>query len=422
MRIWTLTLFIFIAPGSIALAATTVPPTLSELQQYALKNNISSPDQQAQLSSLIGGSESADALLFNNPVIDGNSGKRRSVAGNPDNIQQTEWGAGVSQTFEIAGQQGYRQESAQFAMSAFREESLDTRNQVLLTTSTLFYQIVTLQEKVRLEREAVELFSRAELVVSRQRQSGSATRLDNNVATIERQLANNQLLTAQQDLKDTRNELARFLLTSEDAIPEMKGDFDTTAKPLPYTYASLGSRLEKSPKLAALEWQEKSAIAELELQKAARIPDVTLGVSYSQDGPDDSREDLTTLSVSVPLPLFQRNEAGIGQATTAVTRSRLAINTAKNEQQQTLKNQWDKLNNLKDRVRILNQQVLPATDMNKQLTLLAQENGQSSLPDVLLTSQQILNAQRTRLDTLLEYQTTRLKLENIANWSGQELP
>lgn len=403
-------------------SAALIPATLPELLPYAVKNNVSLPVQQAQLNALTGETQSAEALLFNNPVIDWNSGKRRNVAGNPDQVRQSEWGAGISQTFEVAGQQGYRQASARSAMNTFREESLDTRNQVVLTTSILFYQILVLQEKVRLESDAVALYSRAESLVARQRQSGSATRLDNNLATIEHQLASNQLLAARQALQDTRNELARYLLTSEDAIPEMRGDFDNTAKALPYTYVSLNARLENTPGVRTLEWQEKSASAELDLQKAARIPDVTLGVSYTRDGPDNSREDLTTLSVSVPLPFFQRNEAGIGQATTALTRSQLNLNTFRNAQKQQLKNQWNKLDNLKSRVEILNKQILPAADMNKRLTLLAQESGQSSLPDVLLTSQQILNAQRTRLDTLLEYQTTRLTLENIANWRGQELP
>lgn len=403
-------------------SAAQIPATLPELLPYAVKNNSNVPAQQAQLHTVMGQTQSSEALLFNNPVIDWNSGKRRDVAGNPEKVRQSEWGAGVSQTFEVAGHQGYRQEAARSAMNAFREESLDTRNQVMLTTSILFYQILALQEKVRLETEAVALYTRAESLVARQRQSGSATRLDNNLATIERQLASNQRLAAMQALQDTRDALARYLLTSEEAIPEMRGTFDNTGEPLPYTYASLGARLANTPGIRALEWQEKSAVAELDLQKAARIPDVTLGVSYSRDGPDNSREDLTTLSVSVPLPLFQRNELGIGQATTALKRSQLNLITFRNAQQQQLKNQWDKLNNLRERVEILNKQVLPTADMNKRLTLLAQENGQSSLPDVLLTSQQILNAQRTRLDTLLEYQTTRLTLENIANWSGQELP
>lgn len=413
-------LFIFsAASGGAALAAEPPPSALPELLQYAMKNNALYPTQQAQLNALEGKAQSAEATFFNNPVIDWSGGKKGPTAGNPEKVQQNEWGLGISQTFEIAGQQGYRQDIARLSMNTFQAASLDTRNELRLITATLFYKILALQEKVRLENEAVALYSRAEALVSQQITSGSATRLDNNLATIERHLAENQLLVARQSLQDTRSELARFLLLSEDIIPELQGELDATTSVLPYTYNVLEQQLANTPKRRQLAWQEKQATAELKLQKAARVPDITLGIRYSQDGPGNQREDLTTLSVSVPLPLFQRNEEAIGAAVTALTRSQLALDNFQNEQRQQLKNQWSKLDNLKKRAAILNDQILPVTQMNKRLTRVAQEYGQNSLPDILLASQQILTAQRNRLDTLLDYQTTRLAVENLANWPAE---
>ena len=44
-------------------------------------------------------------------------------------------------------------------------------------------------------------------------------------------------------------------------------------------------------------------------------------VHAGREGPSDGRENLTILSLSLPLPLFKQNDAAIGQAMTDMTQA-----------------------------------------------------------------------------------------------------
>lgn len=408
-------IFLFTSAG-IAQAETRVPATLSELLRFAEKQNAITPEKLSQLPSLEGQKKTADALLFNNPELSYSNGIRKNLPGNPEQVDQREWDVGLSQTFEIAGQQGHRQRVAEFALNAYQSEVQDAQNQVQLRTSVLFYQLLMLQEKVRLETEAVAIFTRAEAIIDKQRKDGGATRLENNLASIERQLAMNEQLLATQSLAEAKGELARLLLTATDNIPAMSGKLDNIKQKIPYTFALLNKKLSDTPAITAQTWKEKQAQANLMLQKAARIPDISIGINYANDGPANRRESLSTISLSVPLPLFQRNETEIGMAATELSLSQVALKTLRNDQEQILKILWDRMESLKGRILVLNTQMVPLVEFNKQLTVRSREYGEIGIPAELLASQQAINAYRSRLNILMEYHITRLTLENIAGW------
>ncbi|MBS3049712.1 TolC family protein [Enterobacter mori] len=410
-------LFIFLLTiVGIVQAETRVPATLSELLRFAEKQNAITPEKLSQLPSLEGQKKTADALLFNNPELSYSNGIRKSLPGNPEQVDQREWDVGLSQTFEIAGQQGHRQRVAEFALNSYKSEVQDAQNQVQLRTSILFYQLLMLQEKVRLETEAVAIFTRAEAIIDKQRKDGGATRLENNLASIERQLAMNEQLLATQALAEAKGELARLLLTATDNIPAMSGKLDNIKQKTPYTFALLNKKLNDAPAITAQTWKEKQAQANLMLQKAARIPDISIGVNYANDGSANRRENLSTISLSVPLPLFQRNETEIGMAAADLSLSQVALKTLRNDQEQMLKILWDRMESLKARILVLNTQMVPLVEFNKQLTVRSREYGEIGIPAELLASQQAINAYRSRLNILMEYHITRLTLENIAGW------
>src|SRR5207302_2918393 len=64
------------------------------------------------------------------------------------------------------------------------------------------------------------------------------------------------------------------------------------------------------PDLRALERQESRARAQVELARRQRIPDVTLGANYQQEGTGSQalQPPTVTLSASLPLPVFYRQE------------------------------------------------------------------------------------------------------------------
>ena len=416
MYLLSLLFMILFTNISIAQAQTQVPATLAELLRFAETQNSIMPEKLSLLPSLEGQKKTADSLLFNNPELSYSNGIRKNLPGNPEQVDQREWGVGLSQTLEIAGQQGHRQRAAEFALNAYKSDLQDVQNRVQLRTSVLFYQLLMLQEKVRLETEAVSIFTRAETIIDKQRKDGGATRLESNLASIERQLAMNEQLLASQALAEAKSELARLLLTATDNIPIMSGQLDNIKQKTPYTLALLNKKLNDTPAITTQIWREKQAQANLMLQKSVRIPDINIGINHVNDGPTNRRESLSTISISIPLPLFQRNETGIGIAATEISLRKTELNTLRNDQEQMLKILWERMKNLKERILVLNTKMTPLVEFNKKLTVRSREYGEIGILTELLANQQAINAYRSLLNILMEYHITRLTLENIVGW------
>lgn len=390
--------------------------TLPEALALAEAANPVLRSKKAQLSAAQGAVTDAGALLQNNPQIS-IEGTRRRTASAPGDESWNEWNAGVAQTFEIAGQPGWRREAANAGLDALGLEIEDQRVQQRAEVARRFYRVLALQRRVALEGEAARLFDDTARAVERRRAAGEDTRLDANVALVEAERARNQLASIQEQLLEARAALATPLQLAPEQLPEVEGVLEPTS--LPYDEATLLGHASAQPKLQALSARERSAQARLKLEQAARYPDVTLGVAAGREGPPSARENLTTFSLSVPLPLFRRNASGIGQATSEASQASIERQSAERDTPTQVHSLWARLQSLRQRVERLQRSVLPMLSRNEQLSSRSLQAGQIGLLELLVTNRQVLDARRDLLDALLDYHTTRLTLEATAGFSGQ---
>ncbi|MBK7991820.1 MAG: TolC family protein [Comamonadaceae bacterium] len=105
-------------------------------------------------------------------------------------------------------------------------------------------------------------------------------------------------------------------------MPEVAGELGTKVDDaLPYRLEQLLASAPNLPRQRALAAREDAARARLGVERGNRNPDVTIGVHAGREGPSDARERLAIVSLSVPLPLFKRNDAAVGQAITDMTQA-----------------------------------------------------------------------------------------------------
>lgn len=404
------------APDTAAVEAVALPLrplTLDEALALAEAANPTLRLKLAELSAAEGQSADARAWLYNNPQLSVGQ-TRRSVPSAGGSERQSEWGAGLSQTFEVAGQPGYRREAAGAALSALRLEIADTRRRMRSDVADRHVRVLALQQRAETEAQALKLFDDTATAVQRRRQAGEDTRLDANVSRVEAERARNQLAQIQEQLLEARSELATQLQLAPGSLPQAVGDL--SAPRAAYTLETLLAAVDSQPRLGALAAREGSAAARLRLEQASKYPDVTVGVNVGREGPAYARERLTTLSVSVPLPLFKRNSAGIGQAQTELTRVQTERQAAQRDARAGVSGLWLRLASLDERIRRLQQSVLPALEDNQQLSLKSQRAGQIGLLELIVVSRQTLDARRDLIDALADYQSTRIALELMAGW------
>ena len=406
--------------GAQALAQPSRPSsalTLQQALQMAETANAALRAKRAQTAAADGAQLDANALLASNPQLSLDFA-RRSVSPSGLPAQRNgEWGAGLSQAFETGGQRSYRRDAASASLAALRAEIEDTRRVLRTEEATRFYRVLALQQRVALEAQSVRLFDETAAAVQKRRVAGEDTKLDANITVVEAERARNQLAATEEQLNDARTELATQLQLSPPTLPVAEGTLELL-KPR-YTLAQLQEQVVLQPRLSALEARENSALARLKLEQANIAPDVTVGLSVGRQGPSDSREITTMLSVSVPLPLFKRNALGIGQARTDLSQVQIDRQAATRDTNAQVQSLWARLSSLESRVRRLQDTVLPTLADNQQLSIKSQRAGQIGLLELIVVSRQSLDARRDLNEALSDYHATRLSLERAAGWTQE---
>ena len=390
------------------------PLTLGEAMRLAETASTAVQGRQAQIAAAAGAQTEASAFLFNNPTLSVEGTRRRA-----DGVdgQANEYNVGFSQAFETGSQQTNRRTAAASAMDAADAEIEDARRNARADAASHFFAVLAGQRRVAIEERSVGIFESISGVVAKRRAAGEDTRLDANLASIEAERSRNALGIARERLLDARNELATTLQMPPDKLPDVAGELDTGhVRALDYDLERLLDALERLPKQRALNARVEAARSRLAVERGNRNPDVTVGVSVGREGFSDGRERLARLWVSVPLPLFKRNDAAIGQATTDLTQAEIESTAALRDARAKVRRLWSLLRSQADRVKRLSEIVLPASTDNQQLSTKSRAAGQIGLLDQLTVNRQSLDAERELNEALAEFQATRVDLERTAGW------
>ena len=158
------------------------------------------------------------------------------------------------------------------------------------------------------------------------------------------------------------------------------------------------------------------------MQRASAYPDITVGLTTGREGPGDARENLTMLSISVPLPLFKRNAAGVGQASAELTQTQIEKQATARELEAQVRATWQRLESLQARVSRLTESVLPSLEQNQRMSTISFRSGEIGLLQLLLVNRQLLDGRRDYLDAVADLSQTRIALEEAAGFVSRDHP
>lgn len=405
---------------AVALSASAAEPalTLERAWQLAEQANPSLKTAQANLAAAQGQITDSQSPLWNNPQVFADTARRTIPQPGQPVYRTHDLKLGVGQTFETGGQQAHRRAAAEQELAAMRDGIEETRRQVRGVVEQRFVRVLSLQLRIATEEEALKLFENAAGVVRKQAAAGEASRLDGNLAQVEAERARNQRAVLDEQLTDARAELAALLQLPPSTLPEVTGVL-VPAGPFPSLNELLIS-VDKRPLLRSLDLREKAARSRLDLERASVNPDVTVGLSYGAEGGIDGSDKLTTLSISVPLPLFRRNATGIGRATTELTQTQIEKQTAGRDTRGQVVALWQKRESLLRRVERIEQVMLARLDENQRLSDKARREGEIGLLQLIVVNRQVLDGRRDLLDARSELRLATVALKAAAGWFGTE--
>lgn len=319
------TLFVFTMYEAKAFAVETEEElTLEQALDYFYKHNydilVNKYEIDKATADLMG------AKLLPNPNLSinymGLESNRSLTAGT--NSQST---FRIDQLIELAGKRALRTSAAQEKLEAIRFSHQDLVRTILVGFYSLYFGLNLDILNLTLNQYALQQFDKSLDIAEKRFTAGFLSLVDYSKLKFARIDLENNIINAERQLKIDSEQL-RLLIGIDKSVRPASGQLQVN---LPeYHEEDLLARAYQNRKdLLALQRQLKSAEYNVSLAKAYRIPDVTVGAEYERFGPD--REPGVGLGVSLPLPIFNRNQAEIAKRSVEYKQLELQLTKAKRQ-------------------------------------------------------------------------------------------
>jgi cobalt-zinc-cadmium efflux system outer membrane protein len=305
---------------------------------------------------------------------------------------------------ELGGKRSARIEAAERAQDIARSQLAARRSLLRAEVTAAFVQAQTAQERLRLAEQSLELARRGTDAARKRVTAGKVSPIEETKAQVAE--ANVRL-----ELGQARGELRSALLTLAAVVgagrPIERVEGTVALPPVPADDA-LQARLATAPSLrqVQLEVERLGAIARLE--RARRVPDVSVGLGAKRS--EEMGRNQPMLVLSMPLPVFHTNRGAELEALRRQDKARYEAEAAALRLRAELAQAHERLKAAVAEAEAVQKEVLPGAQTAYDTATKGFELGKFSFLDVL-------DAQRT----LLEARTRQLRATADAHRAAAEL-
>ena len=306
---------------------------------------------------------------------------------------------GLSYLFERGKKRQHRLQAAKDATAVTRSEVADNERSLTFQVASLFINVQLAESTLDLAQQNLKSFQNTVEIAEFQNKSGSIS--ENDYLKIKLQLLQFQTdvqqaqLARVQALSDLR-QLLGYESVSRDY--DVAGVFDY--QPLTFKLDDLQAKaIENRPDLRAARQGVTAANSQYLLAKANGKVDVSATANYSHV----SAISAMTFNVSVPLPIFDRNQGEIARTSYAITQAQQQQQAATGQVMTDVKDAYESLQTNDIVVRFYRSGYLDVAQKGREISEYAYRRGAASLLD-------FLDAERSHRATQLAYR------QNLASY------
>ncbi|NVZ16715.1 MULTISPECIES: TolC family protein [unclassified Pseudomonas] len=355
--------------------------TLESALQTAFANNPDMAAAQWEIDIAQGGRQQAG--LIPNPVASWDAEDTRR------NSRTTT--VKLSQTLELGGKRGARIDVATRAQEAAALTLEQRRNGLRAEVIDGYYGALRAQVRLDLAQRSVALAERGLVVANGRVTAGKTSPVEATRAQVQLSEIRLEFNRAQMGLSDAYRRLAAS--TGAASTDFQAVATQAQAAPALPSPAQLLARLEQTAELRLAELQIVQGEAALGLEKAQRIPDLDVSIGSQYDA--SVRERVNVVGVSMPIPLFNRNQGNVLAASRRADQARDLRNATELRLRTETRQALDLWQTANTEVRSFNQQILPAAQSAVDSATRGFEMGKFNFLDVL-DAQRTLIAARTQ--------------------------
>ena len=377
--------------------------TMERVVALALERSLAIRAAEARGSLARGRLRGAEVLSPFNPELSGGGGVRFGAEG-----VTAEAEGGLAQAFELGGPRRRRIEVAEAQVEAASERVEAARLRVAAEARAAYVEAIAARQILRLAQEAEGLARRLHSAAEERGDAEAATDLEVNVAVIEWSAARRELAEARRRLAEADLELARVLSLPPRAtivLPEDLPPCPAVATPLEEL---VGRAVTVRRELAALADEVGAAEAGVALARAEGWPDLVVSATYSLE---EGRDHIVGVGLSIPLPLFDRNQGEVARARAALELARVEREAAGLAVEREVAGAHAAYVAAAEAAEIWGEGVLGRVEQNLELLELALTEGSVGIVEVMRVQRELVAARRDGVESAAAVHSARARLE-----------
>jgi cobalt-zinc-cadmium efflux system outer membrane protein len=351
----------------------------------------------------------ASLLLPANPEVSIAVGPRMGAAGTGVDVDVV-----LQQQLQLAGERGLRMDAAERLRELTDAEIEQVRWAVHCDVHAAFHRALVELERVRLAERVVIFQQEVLRVVERQIAAGDAAPLALRLAQAEVAQSQQVLLAAQQVLLASRIQLAQLSGWPAATPPVPVGAVDRPRDP-PDLERLVAVASERRPSLRAASARIREAAARSALADREAWPRPSVGVQYRREGNPSSEGayDIVMGVVSVPVPLFQRNQAERARTRADVTVAEAELDASRRLLDGQIAEARSEIEAAAARTRAYGTEILPRFEENLTLLRRSFELGEIDMLALSTARERFLRIQSDALTAQQDYFVALAGLERV---------
>ena len=387
----------FLAPAGAQAPAASAAPALGNAAQAPAPLTLPSAIDMAMASNAELAAARRELEAAEGPVLQGRARPNPELSFLLEGTQRATRTTTlqINQLIELGAKRAARINAAERGRDIAMAELATKRADLRAAVVSAFHDVLLAQEQVKLAGDSTELARRAADAAGKRVQAGKISPVEETKARVAEATAQLEAAQAASELRLSRQRLAA---TWGDALPRFdRVEAGSVVATVP-TFEAVSARLATSPSLrrAQTELQRRSALSELE--RAKRTPDLTVSLGVKRD--EQLGRQQAVIGLSIPLPLFDRNQGNLLEALRREDKSRDELAAADIQLKSAVAQAWGRLDTADAQARTLRDLVLPGAQSAYDAATKGFELGKFNFIDVL-------DAQRTLFQAKAQYLRAR---------------
>ena len=325
------------------------------------------------------------------------------------NLDTAETTLQISQLFELGGKREARMAASVAEVDTARWDRAAIRLQVLAEATEAFARTLGAQARVTELEDQVSDLDELTPLLQKRVDAGASSRAEISRGRVATEVTRVELAKARSAFQAARRELSVLMGEKVPSFSGVRGDFKRVGTPP--SFDALMARALQTPLLTRFTSVYAQRRALYAAAQAKAVPDITAGVGWRHYREDKSNAVMASLSV--PLPVFDRNQGGVIEASEMLAKTDAERAAAQRALTVLVGNAYEALRGSFDEARLTRANVLPVAREAYDEVRAGYSEGRYTLLELLEARAALSEASLREIDALVSFHSSLASLEGL---------